>query len=79
MRKTFIAIAVAVLAAIALFFSPITAFAGCGRHHYHHWHYSYPGDQVNRGDVYRHGAPENGGYRGGYYGGRYHDNTIYPD
>jgi hypothetical protein len=67
------------LFALALVFLPGTAFAGCGCHHHHRWYYSYPGDQVNRGDVYRHGPPENGGYRGGYYNGRYHDNTYYDD
>jgi hypothetical protein len=70
MRKTFIAIATA---AVLL---PGGAWASCCRHHPRaHWYYQ----GYHRQDIYRYGPLENGGYRSGYYGGRYHDETKYND
>jgi hypothetical protein len=62
----------------ALFIIVLASYASaspCGCHHRHHYYYQ---EGYNRQDIYR-GPPENGGYRGGHYGGRYHDNTKYFD
>jgi hypothetical protein len=70
-KTTLFAIAAATVLALSSAYQVATEITGTDE-----WYYSYPGDQVHRGDVYRHGPPENGGYRGGYYGGR---NTYYDD
>jgi hypothetical protein len=65
----------AIFFALAIVFAPAAASAGCGCHAHRHWYYQ----GYHRGDIYHYGPPENGGYRSGYYGGRYHDNTTYKD
>jgi hypothetical protein len=64
-----------ILAAL-IFAIPLAASEACSRCRQHaHWYYN----GYHRQDIYRYGPPENGGYRDGYYGGRYHDNTHYDD
>jgi uncharacterized membrane protein len=61
--------------ALLVFVIPISATADCMGRHTRHWYYQ----GYNRQDIYRYGAPEGGGYRGGHYSGWYHDNTHYDD